>query len=152
MQSARLCNALGDIKPDGGKKGSDTERKRETEKEKGEAIYMFSRWTQRKKEDYSGQKNQPSKKWNDKYSFLKGEKYQSKPISQKREERKDTSRLKDTTSDLSVHTLKTKCLMERCGEGSLSYEGKPRQEYCWWQFCLLQKWMICIYFECRVPL
>lgn len=52
-------------------------------------------------------KCQPSKKWNDKYSFLKGEKYQSKPISQKREERKDTRRLKDTTRDLSVYTLHT---------------------------------------------
>lgn len=63
----------------------------------------------------------------------KENKYESKPIMVKREKIRGTDRLKDTTNDLAVrslHKLKTKRLMERCGEGGLSYYGTPRQEYC----------------------
>lgn len=48
------------------------------------------------------------------------------PLMVKREKIRGTGRLKDTTDDLAVrslHKLKTKCLMERCGEGNLSSHG-----------------------------
>lgn len=59
----------------GEEKGSDTERKGETEEEEGEAIFMFNRWTQRKKiiVDSAAEKYQSSEIGNDKNSFFKRE-------------------------------------------------------------------------------
>lgn len=114
------------------------------------------------------EKNQCSKKENEgqtKIAHSREKKYECKAIMMKGGEIRGTGRLRDTTNVLAQPCplkLKTTCLVERCGGRSLSYQGKPRQEYCCQQLCLAEKCCrdsrssavttICIYFEHWVPL
>lgn len=98
----------------------------------------------RKAEKYQCSKKKGEKKENeemaDKNRSLKRDKYKSRPIMVKREKIRGTGRLKRYDHVLAVcslHKLKTKCLVELCGRGSLSYYGKSRQKYCCQQFCPL---------------
>lgn len=115
----------------GKEKGSDNKREKEKQRRRRVRRYLCLTDEHRGRlkiiVDRKAEKYQSSEKGNEgmtKIAHSKENKYESIPIMVKREKIRGAGRLKDTANDLaahSLHKLKTKCVMERFGRGSLSY-------------------------------